>query len=235
MVSDSIRLGLSAPYDCNYLPDRQERVLFTLPDQPMDEKTYRLLTDHNFRRTGEQLYRPYCQECQACIAVRLHHQDFTPSANQLKTYRRANHAGWTFKLQQSPDWQTYYPLYERYVTMRHADGVMYPPAPEHLSSLLNCSWMPVHTLEQYIDETLVGVMVLDKLDDGYSAVYSFFEPDSVLSLGTLAILAGVELCRQQKLPFLYLGYWVDGSEKMAYKSRFRPQQRLIGQEWHSFR
>lgn len=234
-MTESIRLGLSAPYPCNYLPDQQERVLFTLPEHPLEPHIYRLLTDHNFRRTGEQLYRPYCEQCQACIAVRLHHQDFMPSSNQRKSYQRAQRLGWHAKLQTTPTWQRYYPLYQTYIETRHADGVMYPPQPEHLSSLLCCSWLQVHTLEQYVGDELVGVMVLDLLADGYSAVYSFFAPDSELSLGTLAILAGVELCQRQKLPYLYLGYWVEHSKKMAYKARFRPQQRLIGQEWHSFR
>lgn len=233
-MTDSIRLGLSAPYACNYLPNQQERVLFTLPEQTIDIELYQTLTNHNFRRTGDQLYRPYCDQCHACIAVRLHHQEFQPSKNQRRVQHKARHAGWTYRLQSKPTWQDYYPLYQRYISQRHADGVMYPPSPEHLDSLLHCRWLPVHTLEQYLDGELVGVMVLDLLLDGYSAVYSFFDPACKLSLGTLAILAGVEVCQQQKLPYLYLGYWVEHSEKMAYKARFVPQQRLIGQEWYSF-
>lgn len=234
-MHDNVRLGLSAVYPCNYLADQQERLVFTMPEQPLSETMYRWLTDYNFRRSGEQLYRPYCEHCQACVAVRLDYAEFAPSANQRRVVNRAKQQQWHWRWNQTPDVSDYYPLYHAYICQRHADGVMYPPAPEHLQQLLECQWLKVSALEQYVGDELVGVMILDPLGDGFSAVYSFYQPEHHLSLGTLAVLAGVELCRQQQLPYLYLGYWVEGSKTMDYKARFRPQQRLIGQEWLSFR
>ena len=94
--------------------------------------------------------------------------------------------------------------------------------------------MQVSTLEQYVDGELTGVLVLDHLPEGLSAVYSFFQPEHSLALGILAVLAGTELCRQQQLRYFYLGYLVSDSDKMRYKSQFRPQQRLIQDEWQTF-
>lgn len=234
-MSEKFLLGISQSHPCSYLPQEQERLLFSLPDQPLSPEVYQWLTDHNFRRSGEQLYRPYCLNCQACQAIRLDTATLRLNRSQRRLLKQASAMNWHWRFQRNPLQQHYFPLYEAYISQRHADGVMFPAAPDHLQQLLSCSWIEVTTLEQYIDEQLVGVMVLDHLPQGLSAVYSFYQPNHPLALGILAILAGTELCRQLQLPYFYLGYLVSDSDKMRYKSQFRPQQRLILDEWQTFR
>lgn len=234
-MSDKFLLGVSQSHACSYLPAQQERLLFSLPEQPLSAEVYQWLTEHNFRRSGEQLYRPYCLQCQACQAVRLDVTALQPSRSQRRQLQQASRLNWSWRWQPEPQHQAYFPLYQAYIRQRHADGVMYPPEPEHLQQLLSCSWLQVSTLEQYVGDQLVGVLVLDHLPQGLSAVYSFYQPEHPLALGILAVLAGTTLCRQQQLPYFYLGYLVSDSDKMRYKSQFRPQQRLIQDEWQTFR
>lgn len=233
-MSDKFLLGVSPLHPCSYLPEQQERLLFSLPEQPLSADVYQWLTEHNFRRSGEQLYRPYCLQCQACQAVRLDVSTLQLNRSQRRLLQQAAKMNWHWRWQQQPLQQNYFPLYQAYISTRHADGVMYPPEPEHLQQLLSCSWLQVSTLEQYVNGQLVGVLVLDHLTQGLSAVYSFYQPEHKLALGILAVLAGTELCAQQQLPFFYLGYLVSQSDKMRYKSQFRPQQRLILDQWQTF-
>jgi leucyl-tRNA---protein transferase len=233
-MSDKFLLGVSQSHACSYLPAEQERLLFSLPEQPLSPEVYQWLTDHNFRRSGEQIYRPYCLQCQACQAVRLDVSTLKLNRSQRRLSNKATAENWHWRWQQQPLQQNYFPLYQAYISQRHADGVMYPPEPEHLEQLLTCSWMQVSTLEQYIGDQLVGVLVLDHLPQGLSAVYSFYQPDHPLALGILAVIAGTALCRDLGFRYFYLGYLVSDSDKMRYKSQFRPQHRLIQDEWQTF-
>lgn len=233
-MSESLQLAITDLHPCNYLAANEERLVFTLPEQPLSPEFYLQLMRYNFRRSSAQLYRPYCPSCQACQSVRLAKNEFTLSSSQKRQITRAQKAGWHWRWQQAPDASLYFDLYQRYIAARHADGVMYPAEISHLQQLLDCNWLQVSIFEQYVGEQLVGAMILDHVPDGISLVYSFFEPVSDFSLGTLAILGAHQLCQQQQWEFLYLGYWVDGSPKMAYKSKFRPQQRLSTGIWQSF-
>lgn len=234
MSPQQLLFGLTAEHPCSYLPQQQERLVFTLPDQPLDADLYRQLMDYNFRRTGDQLYRPYCLQCQACQASRVLVPDFKPSISQRKLIKKAKQAGWHWTFGQPQTVARYYPLYQQYISEKHADGVMYPPSEEQLASLLSCSWLQSSVIEQYIGAELVGVILLDPMPDGLSAVYSFYQPQAELAFGTLAILATLFHSQSQGLPFLHLGYFVADCTKMAYKANFRPQQRLIGGKWQSF-
>jgi leucyl-tRNA---protein transferase len=229
-----MQFGITAEHQCSYLPEQQERLVFTLPDQPLDAGLYRQLMDYNFRRTGDQLYRPYCLHCQACQASRIIVGEFKLSSGQRKLLKKATQAGWRWHYCEPQSLEKYYPLYQRYISEKHADGVMFPPSEEQLESLFSCSWLAPGVIEQYIGTELVGVILLDPMVDGYSAVYSFYQPDCQLALGTLAILATLAQSKQQQLPFLQLGYFVADCSKMAYKAKFRPQQRLIEGKWQSF-
>jgi arginyl-tRNA--protein-N-Asp/Glu arginylyltransferase len=233
-MSESLQLAITDIHPCNYLTDAEERLVFTLPEQPLSPELYLQLMRYNFRRSSAQLYRPYCPECQACQSVRLASMEFLLSTSQKRQLNRAQKSGWHWRWQQSPTASVYFELYQRYITARHADGVMFPADISHLQQLLDCTWLQVSVFEHYIGDRLVGAMILDHVPDGISLVYSFFEPDTEFSLGTLAVLGAHQLCLQQQWDFLYLGYWVDGSPKMAYKSKFRPQQRLSTGIWQSF-
>lgn len=229
-----MKLGLSHASPCSYLPEQQERLLFTLPEEPLSIAIYQQLTDYNFRRSGDQLYRNHCDFCHACQAVRLEVAAFRPSSAQRRLLRKAKQHGWHWKLVQQPDAQLYFPLYASYIAARHRDGVMYPATLEQLETMLYCQWLPVMALEHYIDDQLMGVMILDPLLDGFSAVYSFYDPTIEMASGILAILAAIDATATRALPFLYLGYLIEGCAKMAYKAQFRPQQRLNGNIWQTF-
>lgn len=238
-MTERLQLGVSPIHPCSYLDEQRERLVFTLPDQPMSAEFYQHLTEHNFRRSSDVLYRPYCLSCQACQAVRLQPACFAPDRSQRRLWRAAQAQQWHWRHNLQPDPELYYPLYQQYISARHNDGIMYPTELAHLEQLLHCNWLTVSTLEQYVGEQLVGVMVLDHLPAGLSAVYSFYQTAttaaSKLAFGNLGILAALALTESVGLPYLYLGYLVEGSSKMAYKARFRPQQRLIDGIWQTFR
>lgn len=234
MDLQQIQLGVTGEHPCSYLSDQKERLLFTLPDQPFDPAVYQQLMRYNFRRTGQQLYRPYCVQCQACQAVRIQAEHFVLRASQRKLQKKALKAGWHFRVVPAPAAMQYFDLYQQYIKGKHAGGVMDPPDPEHLQSMFECDWLDIWVLEQYQHEQLIGVMILDQLPDGFSAVYSFYQPDHALALGKLAILAALKYLSPQPQAYLYLGYYILDCQKMAYKADFGPQQRLIAGNWQSF-
>jgi arginine-tRNA-protein transferase len=229
-----IQLGLTGEHSCSYLAEQSERLVFTLPDQPLSPALYQQLMNYNFRRTGQQLYRPYCSSCQACQAVRIAAEHFVISTSQRKLLNKAKKAQWHYRVIPAGDGMQYLDLYQQYIRGKHAGGVMDPPDPEHLFSMFHCDWLDILVLEQYQQEQLVGVMILDQLPDGLSAVYSFYQPGSKLALGKLAILAALDYLAAQPLAQLYLGYYILECQKMAYKADFGPQQRLIAGNWQSF-
>lgn len=229
-----IQLGVTGEHSCSYLADQSERLVFTLPEQPLSPAIYQQLMSYNFRRTGQQLYRPYCQSCQACQAVRIAAEHFVSSTSQRRLLKKAQKSHWHYRVLPAGDAMHYFDLYQQYIRGKHAGGVMDPPDPEHLQSMFVCDWLEILVLEQYQQEQLVGVMILDQLPDGWSAVYSFYQPNNDLALGKLAILAALELLSAQPASNLYLGYYILSCQKMAYKADFGPQQRLIAGNWQSF-
>jgi arginine-tRNA-protein transferase len=229
-----LRFGLTAPAQCSYLATQQEQLVFLLPEQPLDAQLYQQLLQLNFRRSGEQLYTPHCPACRACHSVRINPAAFKASRSQRRLLKNAARADWQYKL--SSNIRTdYFPLFASYINHKHADSSMFPPARQQLDAMLNCSWLKVHYLEQYYQQQLVAVSIVDETADAYSAVYTFFHPDvSVFSPGLLAILYLLQCAAQQQKNWLYLGYQIDECRKMAYKAAFLPQQRFIQGEWHSF-
>jgi len=229
-----LQLGLTSEHQCSYLTGQTERLVFTLPQQPLTPAVYQQLMNYNFRRTGDQLYRPYCQDCQACQAVRIAAAQFVSSASQRKLLNKAKKSDWHYRVKPARDAMQYFQLYQHYIRGKHAGGVMDPPDPEHLLSMFGCDWLDILVLEQYQQQQLIGVMVLDQMPDGLSAVYSFYQPNHPLALGKLAILAALEYLASEPSTWLYLGYYIAECQKMAYKADFAPQQRLIAGNWQSF-
>lgn len=229
-----LKLGVSYPQQCHYLLDQQERLLFTLPDQPISMALYQQLISYNFRRSGDQLYTTYCDQCRACQSVRLDMQEFSFSRSQRRLWQRAKAAGWSYRLSQAPDEQRYYPLYQRYIESKHRDGSMWPPNQEQMRYLWQSAWQQVVFLEQYLQQELVSVTVVDQLFGICSAVYSFYQWPHKLSLGQLAVLALADHCQKEAIQYIYLGYYVADCTKMNYKDKFRPQQRFIEGKWQHF-
>ena len=217
---------------CSYLPDLDSRSIFLHPDQAIDSPLYSQLNQLGFRRSGSHLYRPWCDNCQACKSVRVKVTDFKVSRNQKRVFNRNKDLRVEWCRAESTD--ANYTLYKRYIELRHEDGDMYPPSRDQFNSFL-CQ--PPEGVENYflsfkLGEKLVAIAVVDMLSDGISAIYTFYEPDEeARSLGKLAILWLINWAQQQNLPHVYLGYWISDCKKMSYKSDYQPQELFNGLEW----
>jgi len=229
-----MKFGITQSFNCSYLPDEQERLLVYAEENDFQAWQYSQLIQAGFRRSGEQIYRPHCPSCKACKSVRIPVADFTPSRSQKRILRK--NKGFTVKFADKPA-SSYYPLYARYITQRHADGSMYPPSKEQFDNFVLCDWMKTHFLEAYDGEKLIAVAVTDVVDENeqsnaLSALYTFFEPElEYASLGTWMILQQIEQAKHLGYQFVYLGYYVEGCQKMSYKHKFLPFEQFIDNQW----
>ena len=226
----SIQLYLTAPYPCSYLPGLEARSQVATPSFLIDTRVYSELVRHGFRRSGTFTYRPRCDGCSQCVPVRVEADRFRPSRSQLRSWKKHNGLQVTLKpLHDDPE---YFELYRRYQQTRHANGGMDDDNPDQYRNFLLQSHVDTLLVEFREQDELRMISVVDVLDDGLSAVYTFYEPDiSGSSFGTFNVLWQIELCRKLKLPFLYLGYWIADSRKMNYKANYQPLQGLFGHEW----
>ena len=228
---------ITAPQPCPYLPGRLERKLFThlTRDKP------RFLIDNllkgGFRRSQNIAYMPYCDSCSACVPVRILVEEFTPRRS-LKRIARINRDLVATRITPAPSSEQY-SLFRSYIDARHADGGMAEMSVLDYSLMVEDSVVETSVTEYRLrpdpesdDAPLIGVSLCDRLSDGISMVYSFYDPELPWrSLGTYMILDQVEFARSLGLPFVYLGYWIDGSRKMRYKNRFQPQEHLTSKGW----
>lgn len=227
-----LRFFVTVPHACSYLEDRRASTLFLDPQETPDLDVYDRLTQQGFRRSGRHLYRPHCEGCSACISVRIPVALFQPSRSQRKITHR--NADLTLSFLPSGFNQAHYQLYARYIQQRHADGDMYPPSAEQYRSFLTLERDYAQLMEMRLGDRLVAVCAFDALRHGLSAIYTFFDPAPELerrSLGTFAILSLAAHARTLSLPYLYLGYWINECQKMAYKQNFHPLEQLDGRHW----
>ncbi|MBV0931779.1 arginyltransferase [Marinobacterium weihaiense] len=227
----TLRFYATPEHGCSYLPDRQARTLFVDPRTSIDRNLYSQLSDLGFRRSGGHIYRPHCEGCQACISVRIPVDRFRPS----KTQRRIENRNADLVVQSAPCRLTdeYYALYERYIRQRHADGDMYPPSEDQFSNFLTegCADSCFYEFRN-TDGHLLAIAVSDRLDQGLSALYTFYDPDEYRrSLGVYAVLWQIRQACRLGLSFLYLGYWVKSCRKMNYKTAYSPLEMLHNGEW----
>jgi len=228
------RLGLlgGGPHPCGYLPDRDAQSLFVAPDETLDEGAYGQLVALGFRRSGRYVYRPNCPTCAACVPVRVAVRKFRPSRAQRRCWRANRDL--VARIADPEFDPEHFALYRRYMAARHADGSMADPNPSDYLDFLTSDWPETRFFDFRLATRSVAVAVYDALPNGLSAVYSFFEPElRARGLGVYAVLRLIALTRELGLEWLYLGYWIGASDKMRYKERYRPQQRLVGERWRN--
>ena len=225
-----VLLFATPEHDCSYLPGNDATTLFVDPEFPKDPGIYTLLSRNGFRRSGEHVYRPNCHNCSACIPVRVPVDRFVPRRSQRRALRDNRDIEVT--AHESGFREEHFLLYSRYLGARHANGGMDNPTRRQYREFLLSSWSSTVLYEFRLDGLLVAVAATDRLTEGLSAVYTFFDPDcSARGLGTYSILWQIEECRRLGLQWLYLGYWIAESPKMLYKRDFRPQERFIDGSW----
>ena len=234
------RFFVTSPAPCPYLPGKTERKVFTELSGPHAGELNDALGRIGFRRSQSVAYRPSCLDCSACISVRVVAGDFQPSATHRKLLRR--HAD--LEVTACKPWTTdeQYELLRRYLHTRHPGGGMVDMDESDFADMIEQSPVKTYVIE-YREPSeggrpgkLVGACLTDQQADGLSMIYSFFEPDQPgrAGLGTYIILDHIIRAGRAGLPYVYLGYWVENSRRMAYKARFRPLERLGPNGWHRF-
>ncbi len=226
----NVRVFATYPHNCSYLPGEQATTLFVDPSTPLDARIYSQLSYIGFRRSGPHLYRPHCAACNACVPARVPVASF--SANRSQRRILARNQDLRIDVVEDISSDEHFGLYSRYICGRHSDGDMYPPDREQFNSFLTREWGTTQFVEFRDGECLIAVAVLDRLENGVSAIYTFYEPDaSARSLGSFVILWQIGLARDLGLPAVYLGYWIRNCRKMNYKTRFRPIELLTNGHW----
>lgn len=224
-----LQMFLTTDYPCSYLPGRQARNLVADP-AATDERLYTRLAELGFRRSGDHVYRPHCRGCMACRSLRIPVDRFRPNRAQRRIWNRNQDLA--VRVIDAEFKQEHFELFGRYLRIRHAGGGMEPDNPESYWSFITSRWSPTGLGEFRRYRQLVAVAVMDRLENGLSAVYTFFDPDEkTRGLGTHAILWQIAEARRLGLQWLYLGYWVEQCDKMSYKIRFKPHEIFVAERW----
>jgi len=235
---DTPQFYLTAPSPCPYLAGKEERKVFTHLVGERASELNNILTQGGFRRSQSIAYRPACEGCRACVSVRVVADGFQPSRSMRRIVNRNSDIVSEMKVAVPTSEQ--YSIFRAYLDSRHRDGGMADMTVLDYAMMVEDSHIETRVVEYRRREDdarrqggdLIAVALTDVLGDGLSMVYSFFEPDEASrSLGTFMVLDHITRAKALGLAYVYLGYWVRGSRKMDYKSRFLPQERLTPDGW----
>lgn len=235
-MHQTLHFYLSSPYACGYLADKEAVSLIAAPPHLIDAPLYGNLVQQGFRRSGLFVYKPHCANCQACVPVRLCLNDFSANRSQKRAYKQ--HQTLSATVQDASFHEEHYALYTKYQQARHAKITTdeasngEPDDAEQYRHFLCKSNVQTVLVEFRDGPQLKMVSIIDVLGDGLSAVYTFYDTDDKkASLGTYSILWQIAWGLSLGLPYLYLGYWIKDSQKMAYKQNFQPLEKRLKQQW----
>lgn len=228
----SVPLWLTREHTCSYFNDRLSQSAVVHPDFEMNSALYSQLIAQGFRRSGDQVYKPHCDTCQACIPSRIPVAAFQANRQQKRCLKRNTGTVATIKPAGFDPGQ--FALYQRYQAARHDKEDAAPISEQDYIQFLGSRWCNTWFVEFTIEQHLMAVAVVDVLQNALSAVYTFFDPDfDKYSPGTYAVLWQVEQAKQRGMEFVYLGFWIKDCRKMRYKIQYQPLEGLTGQQWQT--
>ena len=228
-----MRLLLSPPDTCSYLPDRQSASLFVDPREPLDTQRYAALLNVGFRRSGSYVYRPHCEGCQACVPVRIPVARFRANRSQRRNLR--DNADVRAVPSEDRFSEFNFRMYKAYQQRRHPGGTMALADRSEFKAFLSSDWATTECCEFHGDDGPLGVCIYDRVADGLSAVYTYYSAAGERrGLGKYAVLWLIEEARRHDLAYVYLGYWISQCTKMSYKAEFQPLELLIQGDWRNY-
>lgn len=226
----SIPLFVTETQPCNYLDKKNSQSAFVHPSFSLNTATYSQLIAQGFRRSGNEVYTPHCSTCTQCIATRLIANQFIANRNQKRCIKKNQQTTVIIKPAQFE--QAHYDMYMRYQTDRHGNGGMADSTKEDYINFLSSRWCNTLFVEFSINKELASVAIVDLLENGLSAVYTFFEPKfAQYSLGNYAVLWQIQHALEMDLEFVYMGFWIKNCRKMSYKTQYQPMQGFIENQW----
>lgn len=229
-----LQLYRTGEYPCNYLPERTASSQMVAPIDRINDTNYGQLLDLGFRRSGLYVYRPQCVGCLACQSYRVLTEAFTPNRSQRRCLKKWSHLN--VRMVDLDFSEEHFDLYRCYIAARHADGAMANDTEEQYQQFFLRSAITTFLVEfRDAHGTLRMVSVIDQTINGLSAMYTFYDPaPEFAGLGTYGILWQIQIAQRFGLKFVYLGYWIAGSEKMQYKQQFQPAEILVNGVWTPF-